>query len=74
MLGLFQCFLDVLVFPMPYKIHKEIILPLPLFIRTRSDIGHVNAVLSEHIQHINQGPGLVGCAEKNDGLVITAAQ
>ena len=53
---------------------KEIIFPFPLFIWTRTNVAHIDIMIPEDIQYIDQCPGFVGGAEEYDRFIIAAGQ
>ncbi len=70
LLGLFQRLFHMSIQFMTQKIHKEIIFPFSLLIRTRTNIGHINIIVLEHIQHIHQCPRPVSRTEQDNSLDI----
>ena len=54
MLGFRKGLSDIVILFMSQEVHEEVIFPLPLFVRPGTDIRHIDAIILEDIEDIDE--------------------
>src|SRR5690606_14819900 len=71
--GLFDGTLHLFIILVADGIDEEVVFPAHLLAGALLDVGQVDAMIAEDIQHLGQGAGLVGSGEHDGRLVVAAA-